>query len=752
MRPLGWKWDEMIWSKDQHRHDVVLPTLFDPDISTIPSDSWQSGIGHNIDLKINEIIEDPGLGHPWRPLIRPGHYFIGPESFYLFSPNYVTRFGGDETTGGLSKIDLNYMPKQGVPLLVAFMHRDEDGAVRDIDHFRKRTRFTGKTVITQDASGNLVSRQEAVYLDDDGNVVNYNIKNLPTAPEQRGLEYVLVTRPEMYIKEYLSMDVGKGEAKLVSFDLSYTPVDGPPLDFTNDDIFQVYVEDQVPVNEGEYSVGYSGSTIIPEGQVQVVTSDRDQLPGYVTYWRNYPATIMFNDYYVRRIGFSEWGDAPPGYIDTEPGIEFVETADFLGESSAQPNQVFYLSYFPIVDFTILQVFVYDTRNDVVTEWTRVDDIEAAGPDDEVFTISPDGGFILFGDGKAGKIPHIHAYIAACYDYVPYVQYMPEEEWRLIEPTEINLQPLYNSTHRGFVYLSHKELSVDNLVLQTNRSRVPDRAETYGPISAGNDYALLTCTAFDKDGGSVPDVDISWKLNPSMGFINGASPLYTRVSTTTDSSGKTRVVYTPVRTAGDMGTTVYLFDGLGNPLDNIKTTTIANDTLELSEFVEANVEDIFVFMVLDDDPLQPYNPYTRTGGRRVVLYRYDETEGNYVLVTPSSVINKDNLVFDYSLPTPTDYPNLVQYDVITDRIIEAKATTVNPVTGLLIESNPIKFYLDIPESQKGVYTLPTATDKTGSTLDSAVYLTIDRFGAVKFIFDAEDSIDPGQALTTTTTTT
>jgi hypothetical protein len=282
--------------------------------------------------------------------------------------------------------------------------------------------------------------------------------------------------------------------------------------------------------------------------------------------------------------------------------------------------------------------------------------------------------------------------------------------------------------------------------------VPDRAETYGPISAGNDYALLTCTAFDKDGGSVPDVDISWKLNPSMGFINGASPLYTRVSTTTDSSGKTRVVYTPVRTAGDMGTTVYLFDGLGNPLDNIKTTTIANDTLELSEFVEANVEDIFVFMVLDDDPLQPYNPYTRTGGRRVVLYRYDETEGNYVLVTPSSVINKDNLVFDYSLPTPTDYPNLVQYDVITDRIIEAKATTVNPVTGLLIESNPIKFYLDIPESQKGVYTLPTATDKTGSTLDSAVYLTIDRFGAVKFIFDAEDSIDPGQALTTTTTTT
>lgn len=752
MRPMGWKWDEMIWSKDQHRHDVVLPTLFDPDISTIPQDSWQSGIGHNLDLKIWEVIEDPGLGHPWRPLIRPGHYFIGPENFYLFSPNNVTRFGSSDTQSGLSKIDLHYMPKQGVPLLVAFMHRDDDGAVRDIDHFRKRTRFTGKTVTTVDSNGNLVSRQEAVHLDADGNVVNYNIKNLPTNPEQRGLEYVLITRPETYRKEYLSISVGKGEATLVSFNLDYIPVDGPSVDFSNDDIFQVYVEDQVPVNEGEYTIGYKGSATITEGQVQVVTSDRDQLPGYVTYWSDFPATILFNDYYVRRIGFSEWGDAPAGYNPTEPGIEFVETADFLGESSAQPNQVFYLSYFPMVDFDSLQVFVYDTRNEVVTEWTRIDDIESADPDDEVFTVSPDGGFILFGNGIYGKIPHIHAYIAACYDYVPYVQYMPDEDWKLIEPQEVNLQPLFNSTHRGFVYLSHKELSVDSLLLQTNRSRVPDRADTYGPINAGNDYALLTVTAFDKDGGAVPEVDISWKLSPSMGYINGASPLYTRVSTTTDSSGKSRVVYTPVRTAGDMGTTVYLFDGLGNPLDNIKSTYMANDTLELSEFVEADVEDIFVFMVLDDDPLQPYDPYTRSGGRRVVLYRYDEDEGDYVLVKPSSVVNKDNLVFDYALPTPTDYPSLVQYDIITDRVIEAKATTVNPVTGLLIESNPIKFYLNIPESQKGVYTLPTSTDKTASTLDSAVYLTIDRFGEVNFIFNAQDSVDPAWSFTTTSTTT
>ena len=81
----------------------------------------------------------------------------------------------------------------------------------------------------------------------------------------------------------------------------------------------------------------------------------------------------------------------------------------------------------------------------------------------------------------------------------------------------------------------------------------------------------------------------------------------------------------------------------------------------------------------------------------------------------------------------------------DRVITVTASTVNPQTGLVVESNPIKFYLNIPESQKGVYTLPTSDDKTASTLDSAVYLTIDRFGAVQFIFDVV-------ATTTTTTTT
>ncbi|MCK5291288.1 MAG: hypothetical protein KAR39_04680, partial [Thermoplasmata archaeon] len=469
-------------------------------------------------------------------------------------------------------------------------------------------------------------------------------------------------------------------------------VNGPAIYFSNGDIFQKYVDDQVPATEGEYSVGYSGATNIVEGTVQVITSLRDQLPGYVTYWNNFPATILFNDYYVEQMGFSDWGDALPGFEDTEPSIDIVKTADFLGESSALPNQLFYLSYFPMIDFDSLSVYVYDLRNEVVTEWTRIDDIEAAGPDDEVFVISPDGGFILFGDGVRGKIPHIHAYIGATYQYVPYVQYMPDEDWRLIKPDEVNLQPLFNSTHRGFVYLSHKELSVDSLLLQTNRSRVADRPDTYGPIDAGNDYALLTCTAFDKDGGAVPEVDISWTISPAMGFINGASPLYTRVQTTTDSSGKTRVVYTPVRTAGDMGTNVYLFDGQGNELDNITTTTILNDTLELTENVEADVTDIWVFMTLDDDPFQPYNPLTREGGRKVILYRYDETVFDWVPVRPSAIVDKRKLVFDYALPTPDEEPTLQIYSVLMDRVIETKATTVNPKTGLLIESNPIKFYL------------------------------------------------------------
>jgi hypothetical protein len=202
----------------------------------------------------------------------------------------------------------------------------------------------------------------------------------------------------------------------------------------------------------------------------------------------------------------------------------------------------------------------------------------------------------------------------------------------------------------------------------------------------------------------------------------------------------------------MGTVVNLFDGLGNPIKNIITTDIPDDTLLLTENVEADVTDIWLFMVLDDDPLQPYNPFTREGGRKVILYRYDETEANYVPVRPYSIINKNELIFNYSLPTSADYPSLVQYTAIMDRVITVKASTVNTLTGLLIESNPIKFYLNIPESQKGIYTLPTSESREGATLDSAVYLTIDRFGGVQFLFDMVFVPTTTTSTTTTTTTT
>ena len=119
----------------------------------------------------------------------------------------------------------------------------------------------------------------------------------------------------------------------------------------------------------------------------------------------------------------------------------------------------------------------------------------------------------------------------------------------------------------------------------------------------------------------------------------------------------------------------IFDGLGNTIENNTTTDIPNDTLLLTENVEADVTDIWLFMVLDDDPLQPYNPFTREGGRKVILYRYDETVADYVPVRPYSIINKDQLLFNYSLPTADQYPALVQYTAIMDRVIEVKESTM-----------------------------------------------------------------------------
>jgi hypothetical protein len=734
-RPTGWKWDEMIWSKEQERHESVIPTLMDPDISLIPEDLWRSGIGDGEDLRIMNVVEDPHDGSPWRPIIKPGYYHLAWEQFYLFSPNSIIAFGDVETHAvwtDLTKVDLFWPPKGGEPVVVSYLHRREDGDVRDVDNFRHRVRFTGKVVIETDQYGDLVSKTEAVDLDADGNVVDYNIANLPVLPEPRPLEFVVIQRPEAFTKEWIDSNhvVGQGTGSLEVITLGAIPVYGPPVAFSNMNLFLDYVHDDTPVNPGEYSIGYAGSVNITEGTVEVMTElDEDQIPGHITYWTDFPATILFNDGYVRSIGIETVGSPVP--------YDLAITGDFIGKSKMLPNQSFYLSYFPVLDPEDVRIFIYDPRNLTAVEWTRVDSLDTAGPDDKVFSISPDGGFILFGNGIKGRVPHRYAHVAAHYKYIPLIEYMPDEAILAVKPDTINLQPLHNSVHRGFIFLGHKEPIVNRLVLVTNRPKVPDRPETHGPIDAGNDFALLTCTAFTREGDVVPEQELTWGLDPSVGFINGVNPYYTPVRTVTDQAGKSRVIYTPVRTAGDMGVLVDLFEGDGSPTGNLISTFRANDTLILDENIESNVEDVWIFMVTNDDPMLPYDSARREGGRYVVLYRWDEdfytpTAGEWVPVRPSRLIGTDRMVFDFSLPSPADVPSLVQYAVLMDRTVSVQATTMNPVTGVTVLSNVLKLFIRIPAAQKGVFTL-SGTPPDGSVLDSAAYLTIARDGTMRFVF-------------------
>ena len=759
-RPTGWKWDEMIWTKEQERHQSVIPTLMDPDISLIPEDLWRSGIGDGEDLRIINVVEDPHAGVPWYPVIKPGYYYLAWEQFYLFSPNSIIAFGGEETHSvwtNLTKVDLFWPPKPGEPIVVSFMHRREDGDVRDIDNFRHRVRFTGSTVIETDQYGDLVSKTEAIDLDSEGNVVDYNIANLPVNPEPRPLEFVVIQRPETFTKEWMPSNhvVGQGTGLLEVVTLGATPVYGPPVAFSNMNLFTDYVHDDTPVNPGEYSIGYAGSVNIPEGEVWVMTElDEDQIPGYVTYWTDFPATLLFNDYYVSRIGIEGW---PPSA--GTPPYELVTQGDYIGKSRMLPSQSFYLSYFPVLHPEEVRVFIYDPRNLQVEEWIRIEDLTIAGPDDKVFSISPDGGFVLFGDGVRGKIPHRYAHISAHYQYIPLVEYMPDESILAIVPETINLQPLNNSVHRGFIFLGHKEPIVDQLVLVTNRPRVPDRPDTYGPIDAGNDFALLTCTAFTNEGDVVPEQELTWTLVPPLGYINGTNPYYTPVRTVTDQSGRSRVTYTPVRTAVDMGVMVNLFEGDGSSTGNLTSTYQPNDTLILDEDVEGSIEDMWIFMVTNDDPMLPYDSARREGGRYVVLYRWDEDfygagpppAGEWVPVRPSQLIGTKRILFDYSIPSPTDTPSLVQYAVLMDRIVNVNATTMNPVTGVQIISNDLKLFIRIPASQRGVFTLSGDTPD-GSALDSAAYLSIARDGAMRFVFTGAPTSSTTSSTSSTTTTT
>jgi hypothetical protein len=144
-------------------------------------------------------------------------------------------------------------------------------------------------------------------------------------------------------------------------------------------------------------------------------------------------------------------------------------------------------------------------------------------------------------------------------------------------------------------------------------------------------------------------------------------------------------------------------------------------------------------VVDDDPLAPYNPSTRVGGLLVLLYHYDDTEDNFVPTRPIA-IGADYLQYPYTLPTPTELPQLRKFVVAIPKLTTVSCEAVDPLSGRTITSNSLTILIKAPAYQLGPWTVRQAIDDAGASIGTATYLTIDKFGLLNMVFSVRTRTD------------
>ena len=156
----GWHWNERIWSSESVENcAAIIPHNWDPTTSGITQTYFQSGIGSNNDLLLEDVEYVPSSGlnnediyNLWSPRINHGYYYKFEDQDYLFSDDselvFFTYSGvADQAHVGISgfnSVELNYRPKITVPIKVKqFEWSTDDQEYTLSKDLKKKIYFTG---------------------------------------------------------------------------------------------------------------------------------------------------------------------------------------------------------------------------------------------------------------------------------------------------------------------------------------------------------------------------------------------------------------------------------------------------------------------------------------------------------------------------------------------------------------------------------------------------------------------------------
>jgi len=247
----GWKWDERAWSSEITDNIVMsVPGNWDATIDDLPETYFQSGMGSNRDIQLEQILSMPSSGlnavklyNIWAPEVYHGWYYEYSEVGYLFSDDsevlYASYSGvvpgiGFATASGFNEIELLSHLKVGTPVTVQrWRWMNEDGRhVVDLD-LRKKVHFTGLLEGTQrletydDVNDTIIwdniDRSEPEFVIVDSGVLPRIVTNS---------QYIDVYPPDSGLEELGLYDGGAGQQYFTTF----APID----DTMGDNGIEVY--------------------------------------------------------------------------------------------------------------------------------------------------------------------------------------------------------------------------------------------------------------------------------------------------------------------------------------------------------------------------------------------------------------------------------------------------------------------------------------------------------------------------------
>lgn len=435
---------------------------------------------------------------------------------------------------------------------------------------------------------------------------------------------------------------------------------------------------QVSSFSGLYVDGEELETVTSAGKIIWDNVDVNRKEFIIDKTINNTTRLFFSQDYSETVGFD---------VNNIQDLEVCEKIGYSTGDSFYPykigdlnisSQSYALNYFPVLSDDSFHLYV--SNGSTYEEWTRVDTWweMVSSTSSNFYWVDKDLGYVHFASQNGNYLPPANSSIYASYSLTLRIEYEPEYSEETTTSILADVNPVTQNINQGFVCLTHEDLTPASITLSINKPHITGTysPKQYGPITTGSDYAVLKANVKSISSINLPNIPVSFFLNPIIGSLNNGSIAYG----VTNSEGNSYTNYQPPVDADSIG----FYSNLARDCTNPSYSEYREIVISASEETILGMEesDLLTFMVLKDDILQGYKTVD------------DYLLSLYQIETPSWVVDSDTYVlWEEETKLKYDLKDFVEPAAIGEKIKGRKvvlyqisgednfdSSAIHPITG------------------------------------------------------------------------